>query len=151
MTGVQTCALPISADRTKKTGSRAGDAASRFAISSFSAFQRRSFRRRSPLPPPWRRRRPARICRVESPKGYRTAETRKRIEHKQAGTSLEAMRPSFLLYGVCFFFLGPLGLEVGFRSTPFRKWVFLNLSKKTNNPNPSPIGNRFGLYGFAFY
>ena len=46
-----------------------------------------------------------------------------------------------------FFFRGPLGLEVGLRSTPFRKWVRSNLSKKTNNPNPSPIGKRFGLYG----
>ena len=46
-----------------------------------------------------------------------------------------------------FFFRGPLGLEVGLRCTPFRKWVLSNLSKKTNNPNPSPIENRFGLYG----
>ena len=35
------------------------------------------------------------------------------------------------------------------RSTPLRKWVRSNLSKKTNNPNPSPIGKRFGLYGFG--
>ena len=48
-----------------------------------------------------------------------------------------------------FFFRGPLGLEVGFCSGPFRKWVLSNRSKKTNNPNPSPIGNRFGLYGFG--
>lgn len=53
------------------------------------------------------------------------------------------------VYGVCFFFRGPLGLEVGLRSTPFRKRVLSNLSKKTKNPNPSPIGNRFGLYGFG--
>ena len=35
------------------------------------------------------------------------------VKHKQTGTSLEAMRPSFLLYGGCFFFLSPLGLEAG--------------------------------------
>ncbi len=33
--------------------------------------------------------------------------------------------------------------------TPFRKWVLSYRSKKTNNPNPSPIGKRFGLYGFG--
>ena len=59
------------------------------------------------------------------------------------------MCPPFFFYVACFFFLGPLGFEVGFRSRPFRKWVLSNLSKKTNNPNPSPIGKRFGLYGFG--
>ena len=40
---------------------------------------------------------------------------------------------TFLHYTACFFFLGPLGLEVGFRCTPLRKWVLSNFSKKTNN------------------
>ena len=52
----------------------------------------------------------------------------------------------FCVYGVCFFFRGPLGFEVGFRSTPFRKQVLSYRSKKTSNPNPSPIRNGFGLH-----
>ncbi len=56
---------------------------------------------------------------------------------------------TFLCYTVCFFFLGPLGLEVGFFCTPLRKWVLSNFSKKTKNPNPSPIGKRFGLHWFG--
>ena len=38
--------------------------------------------------------------------------------HREHGCA----RP-FCVYGVCFFFLGPLGLEVGLRSNPLRKWV----------------------------
>lgn len=70
--------------------------------------------------------------------------------------SLSAFTQNFLSGPICrhfyhkvFFFRGPLGLEVGLRSTPFRKWVLSYRSKKTNNPNPSPIRNRFGLYGFG--
>ena len=45
-----------------------------------------------------------------------------------------------------FDFLGPLGLDPGRLMTPFRKCVFSNFSKKTNNPNPSPITKTwFGL------
>ena len=64
---------------------------------------------------------------------------------KKAGTLLKFNVPVTLLY--LLYLLGPLGLEVTFRSSPFLKWVRSNLSKKTNNPNPSPIRNRFGLYG----
>ena len=67
----------------------------------------------------------------------------KRVNN-QGGRNRHTMRPPCPAY---FFFLGPLGLEVAFRSNPFRKWVVSNFSKKTNNPNPSPIGKRFGLYG----
>ena len=38
--------------------------------------------------------------------------------HRENGSA----RP-FCVYGVCFFFRGPLGLEVGLRSNPLRKWV----------------------------
>ena len=56
----------------------------------------------------------------------------------------------FYVYGVCFFFRGPLGLEVGCFFTPFLKCVSSNFSKKTNNPNPSPIKKIwFGLYWFG--
>ena len=33
--------------------------------------------------------------------------------------------------------------------TPLLKWESSNLSKKTINPNPSPIGNGFELYWFG--
>ena len=50
-----------------------------------------------------------------------------------------------------FGFLGPLGLDSGRFTTPFLKCVFSNFSKKTNNPNPSPIKKIwFGLYWFGF-
>ena len=65
----------------------------------------------------------------------------KRVNN-QGGRHRHTMRPP-----CSSLFLGPLGLEVAFRSIPFRKWVVSNFSKKTNNPNPSPIGKRFGLYG----
>ena len=46
-----------------------------------------------------------------------------------------------------FGFLGPLGLDSGRFTTPFLKCVSSNFSKKTNNPNPSPIKKIwFGLY-----
>ena len=49
-----------------------------------------------------------------------------------------------------FGFLGPLGLDSGRFTTPFLKCVFSNFSKKTNNPNPSPIKKIwFGLYWFG--
>ena len=48
-----------------------------------------------------------------------------------------------------FGFLGPLGLDSGRFTTPFLKCVSSNFSKKTNNPNPSPIGNKFGLFLFG--
>ena len=49
-----------------------------------------------------------------------------------------------------FGFLGPLGLDSGRFTTPFLKCVFSNFSKKTNNPNPSPIKKIwFGLYWFV--
>ena len=49
-----------------------------------------------------------------------------------------------------FGFLGPLGLDSGRFTTPFLKCVSSNFSKKTNNPNPSPIKKiRFGLYLFG--
>ena len=64
------------------------------------------------------------------------------------GGSIAKIPPPLFIYGDGFF-RGPLGFEVGFRSTPFRKWVLSYRSKKTNNPNPSPIGKRFGLYGSA--
>ena len=49
-----------------------------------------------------------------------------------------------------FGFLGPLGLDSGRFATPFLKCVSSNLSKKTNNPNPSPIKKIwFGLYLFG--
>ena len=52
-----------------------------------------------------------------------------------------------LLFQIAFFFLGPLGLEFGRLITPFRKCVSSNFSKKTNNPNPSPIKKIwFGLF-----
>ena len=54
---------------------------------------------------------------------------------------------SFAFYDVCFFFLSPLGLDVGLFFIPLRKWVSSYRSKKNNNPNPSPTGNGFGLYG----
>ena len=57
--------------------------------------------------------------------------------------------PAFGVYWVFFFFLGPLGLEVGRLTTPFLKCVSSKRSKKTINPNPSPIGNGFGLYWFG--
>ena len=76
---------------------------------------------------------------MEKPAAGRT----KRVNN-QGGRNRHTMRPPCPAY---FFFLGPLGLEVAFRSNPFRKWVVSNFSKKTNNPNPSPIGKRFGLYG----
>ena len=76
---------------------------------------------------------------MEKPAAGRT----KRVNN-QGGRNRHTMRPPCPAY---FFFLGPLGLEVTFRSSPFRKWVRSNRSKKTNNPNPSPIGKRFGLYG----
>ena len=54
---------------------------------------------------------------------------------------------------VCFYifgFLGPLGLDSGRFTTPFLKCVSSNFSKKTNNPNPSPIKKIwFGLYWFG--
>ena len=52
---------------------------------------------------------------------------------------------------LCIFgFLGPLGLDSGRFTTPFLKCVSSNLSKKTNNPNPSPIKKIwFGLYLFG--
>ena len=49
-----------------------------------------------------------------------------------------------------FGFLGPLGLDSGRFTTPFLKCVSSNFSKKTNNPNPSPIKKIwFGLYWFG--
>ena len=49
-----------------------------------------------------------------------------------------------------FGFLGPLGLDSGRFTTPFLKCVSPNFSKKTNNPNPSPIKKIwFGLYLFG--
>ena len=49
-----------------------------------------------------------------------------------------------------FGFLGPLGLDSGRFTTPFLKCVSSNFSKKTNNPNPSPIKKIwFGLYLFG--
>ena len=49
-----------------------------------------------------------------------------------------------------FGFLGPLGLDSGRFATPFLKCVSSNFSKKTNNPNPSPIKKIwFGLYWFG--
>ena len=49
-----------------------------------------------------------------------------------------------------FGFLGPLGLDSGRLTTPFLKCVSSNFSKKTNNPNPSPIKKIwFGLYWFG--
>ena len=53
---------------------------------------------------------------------------------------------------LCIFgFLGPLGLDSGRFTTPFLKCVSSNFSKKTNNPNPSPIKKIwFGLYLFVF-
>ena len=54
--------------------------------------------------------------------------------------------PLLCVYYICFFFRGPLGLDVGFFFIPLRKWVSSYRSKKNNNPNPSPTGNGFGLY-----
>ena len=49
-----------------------------------------------------------------------------------------------------FGFLGPLGLDSGRFTTPFLKCVSSNFSKKTNNPNPSPMKKIwFGLYWFG--
>ena len=49
-----------------------------------------------------------------------------------------------------FGFLGPLDLDSGRLTTPFLKCVSSNFSKKTNNPNPSPIKKIwFGLYWFG--
>ena len=68
------------------------------------------------------------------------------VKNEQGRRNHNSVRPPCSYH---FFFFGPLGLEVGLRSTPLRKCVSSNLSKKTNNPNPSPIGKRFGLYGFG--
>ena len=47
-------------------------------------------------------------------------------------------------------FLGTFILDSGRLTTPFLKWVSSNFSKKTNNPNPSPIRKIwFGLYWFG--
>lgn len=47
-------------------------------------------------------------------------------------------------------FPGPLSLDSKRLTTPPRKWVFSNRSKKTNNPNPSPAGKTwFGLFCFG--
>ena len=56
--------------------------------------------------------------------------------------------PVFCNY-VSFFFRGSRGFDVGKIFLPFLKWVASYLSKKSNNPNVSPIGNRFGLYWFG--
>ena len=82
------------------------------------------------------------ICGVEEAAG---GQTRTMNITRAGAIVIRCARPVFAY----FFFRGPLGLEVGLRSSPFRKWVRSNLSKKTNNPNPSPIGKRFGLYGFG--
>lgn len=54
-----------------------------------------------------------------------------------------------ILYQFCFSL--PSGLEFGRHFiTLFQKCVSSNFSKKTNNPNPSPIKKiRFGLYWFG--
>ena len=82
---------------------------------------------------------------METAAGSRGTGGQQRVKAKRAGAPWKRLRPPFLRLGVCFFFREPLGFEVGFRSTPFRKWVLSYRSKKTNNPNPSPIGKRFGL------
>ena len=47
-------------------------------------------------------------------------------------------------------FLGTFILDSDRLTTPFLKWVSSNFSKKTNNPNPSPIRKIwFGLYWFG--
>ena len=54
------------------------------------------------------------------------------------------------LYIFIFGFLGPLGLDSERFATPFLKCVSSSFSKKTNNPNPSPIKKLwFGLYWFG--
>lgn len=61
------------------------------------------------------------------------------------GESSETVAPHlFCVYTDFFFFLGPLGFDSGLCFTPFGKNEY---SKKTINPNPSPIGKiGFGLY-----
>ena len=60
------------------------------------------------------------------------------------------LRDGVQIYLYIFVFLGPLGLDSGRLTTPFLKCVFSNFSKKTNNPNPSPIKKIwFGLYWFG--
>ena len=60
------------------------------------------------------------------------------------------LRDGVQIYLYIFGFLGPLGLDSGRLTTPFLKCVSSNFSKKTNNPNPSPIKKIwFGLYWFG--
>ena len=69
-----------------------------------------------------------------------------RLRKSPENTEKGRQEPSLQRYFVCFGFLGPLGLDSGRLMTPFRKCVFSNFSKKTNNPNPSPITKTwFGL------
>jgi hypothetical protein len=57
---------------------------------------------------------------------------------------------AFSHYGVFFGFRFPLGFDSGRLITPFGKYRVSYLSKKTNNPNPSPTGKIwFGLYWFG--
>ena len=59
---------------------------------------------------------------------------------------LDGVQTRLYIFG----FLGPLGLDSGRFTTPFLKCVSSNFSKKTNNPNPSPIKKIWlGLYWFG--
>lgn len=77
------------------------------------------------------------------------------LSAKKRGGRRQSMARSVQLDGVqirlyIFGFLGPLGLDSGRLTTPFLKCVSSSFSKKTNNPNPSPIKKIwFGLYWFG--
>ena len=47
------------------------------------------------------------------------------------------------------FFLGPLGLDSGRLTMSLRKWVSSNLSKKSNNPHPSPTDKGSDCFGLS--
>ncbi len=65
---------------------------------------------------------------------------------RRASIHLDCVQIRLYIFG----FLGPLGLDSGRFTTPFLKCVFSNFSKKTNNPNPSPMKEIwFGLYWFG--
>jgi hypothetical protein len=69
-----------------------------------------------------------------------------RLTIEQRGAVL-SRAPLLCAVYVFFGFLGPRGFDVGRLTTPFRKCVSSKRSKKTNNPNPSPIRKIwFGLF-----
>lgn len=66
---------------------------------------------------------PTGICRTEEAARIGEASGQDGIRPKGRAHRANGCTRPFGLYGVCFFFRGPLGLEVGLRFTPLRKWV----------------------------